>query len=357
MLRFAVDTVRLRGPDGTKVDDDQFYVAPGGFSDEAGISRALGALFARITFRIDVHGGELRARFIAESGPRAPAPRKDPRDAIRDQCVGILRKAFAAAQPALAKLDLSDHSEELAETYFASLDASLAIQSCAKLPAGQRACIQSAKTPPQVAAATCVPDRSFHDSGLELPPLISFFDRDPLDARLHPLVDAKPLIAKLRGTWVRKRAFGTETWKIDAAGDVVATTVFADNKPNKTERFHLWLDHAGRLEQVEDNGTQSRRQWYPIDANTFAEGGEEAVVAPSADRFVLPDNSGYVVREPSGCWFVTREGLLVDAKCTPGKTRDVIDISYGDSYHTSVVLSQGWAVSQSLIDEPFVRKP
>ncbi len=356
LFRLVLDLARMRRPDdATRDDDDAYYTAGGSFGDRIGATKMLFALFGTMSLAIEIHGGEIRVQLSGDAGPHQAAakPPADPRAPVREQCRAILRHALGGTAPALAKLGVTEQLDEIATTYATSIEADGAIRSCAKLTAAQRACLAAA--PDVLAAAkTCAPGPDgFRDSKLELPPLFSFFGPRPLEAKLHPPIDGKALVGKLAGAWVRKDDFRTETWVVDGSGNV-AITKQETGSAAETEHGKLVADTAGAIEITQDDGS-SRSSFFMPGADRFFEGnGGDLAPISSTDRFLAPLGDGFVIREPGGCWVVTREGALVNAICKADKQDLVVTYAGHDAKYK---LFPGWVVDADIVDgSPFVRQ-
>ena len=327
LFRLFVDVARIRArlpPDAKPridTDDNELYRADPASGAEATIASAVGRMLGTLEVVVEVADAELRLRITSELAPpppvgkpAKPAQPSDPRIAIRDHCLAILRRSFASTAPALAKLGIKTDLDGIAKTYTTSIQADSMMRSCAKLTDAARACLLAAPNP-IAAAPTCARSTTsaFDRSALELPPVFSFFGPRPLEARLHPPIDGAAVRAKLVGTWVQKGHFETRTWVVDAAGKLVETTVDNDTKTAETKTYRIGAKRAGKLELHEGNGHSTHSFFMPA-PDRFHDQGDATPIA-AEDRFIAPLGDGYLIREPSGCWVVTREGLLVDAQC------------------------------------------
>jgi hypothetical protein len=287
---------------------------------------------------------------------------------VRDQCRALLRKSFAATVPALEKLGVTTGLDELARTYTTSIEAKLAIRSCAKLSEVARACLLGAANP-IAAAPGCAPGERSRPSALELPPLFSFFGPCPLCERLHPRIDeraGRAVRASLVGTWVRKDRWSSDTWKVDAAGNATITRTSQDEPP-ETRRYRLEVKVAGEIELHERGSGHTSTPLFMPSPDRFYE--VEATPVTDEQRFVVPIGDAFLIREPGGCSVVTREGALVPASCEV-QVEDgarTLRLAYtppcgpqrpGACPRTSTLeLHPGWVVSQRLRDrDKFVRR-
>jgi hypothetical protein len=366
LLRVHVDAQQIRartrtGP-GT-VSDDEFFVSTARVEDPFGA--VVAGLFGKTDLAATLEDARVRIRLATRIAPRPrPAPpRRDRRLAIRDRCVAILEASFDAIRPALARLGVTQELDDIAASYLTSFEADLAVRSCAELDDEQRACL-AASANPLADATRCAPKPGYDDSVMRFPTLFSMSGPRPLEARFHPPLDpaeAARLRARLVGTWVREGGFGTETWTIDAAGDVIIEEVPRDGKTRpKTSRRRIALDARGQL-VLHDGTVRSTRQFLLVADDRFILGGNVVAVARQ-DRFVAKLGSDFLVVEPGRCSAVTYQGLLVPATCT--RDGDDLEIKYAPPCLGPVCeqtrrfrFVAGFFVERTALDRPYVRRP
>jgi hypothetical protein len=365
LLRILIDFAQLFRPDAREqVDHQRFFTGEPGFGEDAGVSAAMAALFGLVEFVIEAHPWGIRFTLTSKSG-RAPVRQRhviDRRTAQRDQCRALLRKALGATTPALAALGVTDHLEEIESAYLTSLDADIAIRSCAQRSSKARSCLERARNI-LVASPTCAPattNQMFHPSAFELPPLLSVFvGVDVMNEKLHPAIAAQPILDALRGTWIQHATFYTETWVISAAGNLTIMRDNRDGKTAKVEQYIVDASHAGQL--ILNRGGWSTKVGFDMNEPQQFYESVNAVPVKTLQRFVVRFNDGFLIREDEKCSIVTKLGALVTATCTTSDKQLIVNVDYpcgrerDCSEEKKYSLRSGWVV-EITTRSPFVRQ-